>query len=582
MGRRTVLAVVTVVAVLSAVVGWVAGQRISSPAQVAANTAAPEPSLITVPIESAELSVDVVVRGTLQFSDTETLDVQPTTIDGTTIITRTLVEVGDELAEGDVMIEVAGRPVFVLEGQLPEYRSLRPAAEGPDVLQLEEALARLGLDPGPVDGEYTEATEAAIQALYFQAGYTANLPSPDETSELDGLRDQVAAAERDLSDLLTTGDDGSGPSRSTIIRAEESVRLANLAHAQAKEQQSAANAVAARALNDATSTLATLDTQLTESKKRLREAREGIHPDTGQAPTAAELQQLIDVRDALRIDRDAALAVRDELAAEKSRVATEQAEFVRAAAIEVQIANADLTDLRNPPSSSAGSSADQVTRARESVADARKSLAQAEERIGTTLPAAEFRFLPTLPRTVQRVFADRGDAPTGAVMEVSGAGVSVTSSVSTTDRSLLEEGLQATYEIDDLGISIPLEISLLADEPGGGDLGADRYLMRMVPVDDIVPEEAYGQSARVTIPVGSTSGEVLAVPLAALSAGADGTSRVEVETSTGETSFVKVATGLKALGLIEITALDGADLSVGDRVVVGRDSASTTESEGDG
>lgn len=583
MGRRTVLGVVTVVAVLAALLGWVAGQRIQSPAQIAADTAPPEASLITVPVEAAELSVDVIVRGQLEFSDTESLAVQPTTIDGTTIITRTLVEVGDDLNEGDVMIEVAGRPVFVIEGALPEYRSLIPGADGPDVLQLEESLARMGLDPGTVDGEYTTATEEAVEALYLRAGYTANLPGPEEIAELDQLRSSVTDAQRNLSDLQSADNGGEGPGKSSLIRAEETVRLARLELQRAKDEQTSANAAATSAVNNANAQIATDDEALTLAKMRLRDAREGTHPDTGQPPTAAELQDLIDVRDAARVARDSAIATRDQLVIDSRDIARQQSEFVRAASIEVQIAEADLSDLRNPPSGG-DNSADQVSRAREQVTAAQKSLADAESRIGTSFPAAEFRFLPTLPRTVQRVFAKRGDSPTDSVMEVSGAGVSVTSSVSKADRSLLEVGSTAVFEIEDLGIAVPLEITFLADEPGGGDLGSDRYLMRMVPTEEVVPEEAYGQNARVTIAVGETSGEVLAVPLAALSAGADGTSRLEIETSTGETSFIKVTTGLKALGLIEVTPLDGAELAAGDRVVVGRDNQgqAATDSEDEG
>ena len=75
---------------------------------------------------------------------------------------------------------------------------------------------------------------------------------------------------------------------------------------------------------------------------------------------------------------------------------------------------------------------------------------------------------------------------------------------------------------------------------------------------------------RITIPVTSSGGEVMAVPLAALSAGSDGTTRVEVETSPGETKIVVVNPGLRAQGLVQVDPIDGT-LEAGDRVVVGRD-----------
>ena len=78
---------------------------------------------------------------------------------------------------------------------------------------------------------------------------------------------------------------------------------------------------------------------------------------------------------------------------------------------------------------------------------------------------------------------------------------------------------------------------------------------------------------------------MLTVPLAALSAGPDGTARVEVERADGEAELVEVSTGLRAGGLVEIEALDGS-VSEGDRVVVGRDlvlpGADGSEDGGDG
>ena len=64
--RRTV-AVGLVAALLLSVGAWVAGAQIRSPAQVAAETAAPDPSAITVPVEDRVLSSEVIVRGTVRY-----------------------------------------------------------------------------------------------------------------------------------------------------------------------------------------------------------------------------------------------------------------------------------------------------------------------------------------------------------------------------------------------------------------------------------------------------------------------------------------------------------------------------------
>ena len=76
-------------------------------------------------------------------------------------------------------------------------------------------------------------------------------------------------------------------------------------------------------------------------------------------------------------------------------------------------------------------------------------------------------------------------------------------------------------------------------------------------------------NVRVTIPVKSTHGKVLAVPVAALSAGPDGSSRVEV-LRDGKVELIPVTVGLSADGYAQVTPVGRAKLSEGDQVVVGR------------
>jgi Putative peptidoglycan binding domain/CHAP domain len=49
-----------------------------------------------------------------------------------------------------------------------------PMMRGPDVLQVQRRLARLGFEPGPLDGEYGPATERAVRAFQAAAGIDAD------------------------------------------------------------------------------------------------------------------------------------------------------------------------------------------------------------------------------------------------------------------------------------------------------------------------------------------------------------------------------------------------------------------------
>ena len=118
---------------------------------------------------------------------------------GRQIVTR-LPDDGTALSEGDVALTVSGRPVFLLEGSEPSYRDLGPGIVGEDVRQLEQALERLGFDPGPADGVYDAGTEAAVAELYGAASY-----EPARATE-----EQLAAIRPLEADLVENARAGAG------------------------------------------------------------------------------------------------------------------------------------------------------------------------------------------------------------------------------------------------------------------------------------------------------------------------------------------------------------------------------------
>jgi peptidoglycan hydrolase-like protein with peptidoglycan-binding domain len=107
-----------------------------------------------------------------------------------------------QFKEGEVLFIASGRPVFVLQGQIPTYRDLGPGAEGKDVRQLEEGLKRLGFDPGHVDGIFDSMTGTAVAEWYKAAGFDAFGPTLEqlatirtlETSREDAARANISAA----------------------------------------------------------------------------------------------------------------------------------------------------------------------------------------------------------------------------------------------------------------------------------------------------------------------------------------------------------------------------------------------------
>lgn len=577
MNRRTILALVAVISVLSATTGWVAGQRIKSPADVAAETEPPTASLITVPVEERELSTSVVIRGQVEFDDAAEIPVNPTA-DGTTIITNVPKAVGDQLLEGDIAIEVAGRPLFVLEGSLPVFRPLGPGVEGRDVRQLEEALARLGYSPGTVDEVYDNDTESAVGAFYRASGYSPDDATAEEIAQIAAARQRVQQAEETLRTVRNNA--GGTIPESVRLSLDQSVNAAaqQLDDATQLRTTTVAAATAERDAAAAAQTAARAAAELAIA--RVDQAEAGTDPDTGEPPTFESLAKVRAERQEANSQLAAANARSAEAAAALADAQKMHDRAVNEATTGLAIARASRSEQL--ASYAAGpEEAEQITSAARELTDATEALDQLDAAIGISFPSNELLFLPQLPRTVQRVNVETGDIPQGSAMTVTGSGVIIRSSVSAADRSLLTVGVEALMEDDVLGLSIPVRVSFVADVTGGPNAGSDRYSVRLEPLEE-VPEEAYDQNLRVTVPFESTDGAVLAVPLAALSAGADGTSRVQVERSNGAVETVSVRTGLlaRSLGLVEIDPIDGG-LVAGDRVVVGRDSTSAPADSGE-
>ena len=663
--RRGLGVIVVLVAVAAAAgAGWVAGQRVKSPAQVAYETEPPIPSLITAEVALTELAADVIVRADVGYDDPASLRLGGRLGGAPAVeLVTSAPERGAGLIEGSVAIEISGRPVFLLVGEIPVFRDLRPKAAGPDVLQLEEALARLGYFSGDPDEEWDLATGAAVAAWYEAAGYEPNGISDEDQHRVDAARDQVDTAEDGVEtagdrvdaarDQVDTAEDGVetalglvdsavkrrraaeravsrardrldeaeqalaeaelGPDDLEIRRARSAVASAmeQLGFAQAEVKWEAAEADRAILASESARESAARDYSLAQS--RWASARTGVHPDGGTVPSPSQMETLRLAVDTAELALEAAERGIEQAEAARDRKAVEGEAALRTARDQLAMAEQALDDLLAPPDTSAqlravedarlgvetarsdlddarsavddaGSDVEDarsaVDKARSGVDDALEdledarsdlveaedSLAELESETGTWLPAGELIFLDRLPVRVDLLIAERGSPVSGAFMTVTGSDLAVRGSVGVRDVALVKEGGEVWIDDRLLPEPLPGEIRLVEDRPGTRGVANDRHYLEIVA--DGIPDELVGKNVKVVIPVGGTEGEVLAVPAAALSATADGSTRVEVEQEDGTTRFVEVEPGLGASGLVEVTPLDG-DLEAGDLVVVG-------------
>ena len=569
MKRTTTLGVILAAVVVSAGVGWFAGSRIKSPAQIAAEAEPPTASLITVSVEMRTLSSDIITRGEIRYEEPIELKLAdpPATVGGAAIVTLAPEE-GTLIDEGEVLLEVSGRPILVLQGELPMYRTIRPGDDGDDVLQLEEALRRVGFDPGEVDEVFDEATEAAIVDWYGSYGFIPPGPSEQEAVELAAATEAVAAAEQEVSsarrDLRSSS--SQGPSQAGILSAEADARSAERELEDTRARQAIDDGAATAAVDAAAAEAEQAATDLATAEDRLSQALTGTHPDTGLPPTDEELAELETAVADAAARADAAQA--GLLDAQQQRDATIRSgeSAVAAAEERVAIAWAYVGEAKQSPDTSGARG--YLSDANRRLAAAQQNLAEVQARVGTIASRSEIVFLKELPARIDRVDVVRGDDANGPIASITGSEMILASSVPLADASLVREGMQVEIEetwqeIDTTGV-----IVFKADRPGTNEVGEERLYLE-IALDEEMEELNYA-NVKVTIPVQSSGGDVMTVPLAALAAAADGSSRVQVEDGDGTTRFVVVDTGLAAGGYVEITSADGL-LDAGDRVVVGRE-----------
>ncbi|MFJ7273551.1 peptidoglycan-binding protein [Kitasatospora sp. NPDC098663] len=171
--RRRVLLGVALAAALVAVGGVGAATLVKSPAERAAQTAPPPNSLITVPVVSQVLTPSITARAVVYPPAQYNVVPVAASAEVTQLfVSKLAVKQGDAVAAGKLLAEVSGKPLFALPGAVPAFRDLKPGSTGPDVAELQDALAGLGHGIDRDDkGTYGSGTAAAVSAFYGGLGY---------------------------------------------------------------------------------------------------------------------------------------------------------------------------------------------------------------------------------------------------------------------------------------------------------------------------------------------------------------------------------------------------------------------------
>jgi peptidoglycan hydrolase-like protein with peptidoglycan-binding domain len=537
-GRGKIVGIVLATVVLAAALGWVAGTQISSPAEVASRTKPPEAAPILVPAEERVLSTDIVTRGTARFGSPQQLSLASSSLKNSIGVPARLPVAGKELKEGDVIFTTSGRPVFLLTGPQPSFRDIGPGIDGEDVGQLEAALLRLGYDPGPVDGIYDGQTGDAVAAWYRAAGFTPFVASAEQLASIRALE-----ADGNNTQIDVIG------ARESLATAEAALETARTAHGRALEISNGNNATLQTEI-----AMAAANNKVAAAEVAWKQATATALADSGTPAEIAAANAEVAVAQAnaevIRLTGEREVGIAQATFAASRADVTSALIDVRAAERAVENANSALS-VRN--------------RQAELVAS---DLANAKMQAGVQVPADELIFVASVPVRVADVVS-RADQAGGPLISVTNATVAVDGSLRLEEAFLTTPGMRVLIDEPDLGINATGVVSRVADAPGTN--GVDGFHVYFEILVDESPASLVGASVRLTVPVESTGGSVLAVPVSAVTLSADGSSRIQRD-DNGKLEYVTVEPGLAADGFVAVRALDST-LEPGDLVVVGDENA---------
>lgn len=503
-------------ALLTGALVWAAFGIGQTPGQLAADAKPPHPSVVTARVEERQLGESVALSGTFVANQSTASSIDASL--DQPVVTALRTTVGAAVNEGDVVAEVSGRPVIVLRGDVPVYRTLASGSTGRDVSMFQASLGRILGREIPGTGTFDAATRRALHDLYQLRGYDDPAINGDDTElgSATNQRDTEAAAELRLAEAVRA---------QAAARTEQANALADLEDARA-----AAAEEVARVKRDTAAEESAARDDVTTAESSLEAAA-----SEDRATAEADLRQKRATFAAVESDGDAkrSAAARDEAAA---------ARRLRSFSLDTSV-----EDLA-------------VSTARAEVEEARSSASGG----AAIVPRSEFIVVAQTPALVSSLLTPVGATASGATPAVllSAGAVSYEAVVDRSQATVIRPGMSASISLP-TGDAAAGTISSIEDAAGrGGEVvpGAQLVVVSF-PASAPLPSGLVGQDSLAAVEVTTSEGAVPSLPVAALRDGPKGTLFVRLVPSGRE---VTVTVGLVASGY---AAVDGID--VGTTVALG-------------
>lgn len=197
---------------------------------------------------------------------------------------------------------------------------------------------------------------------------------------------------------------------------------------------------------------------------------------------------------------------------------------------------------------------------------------------GTTtvmVPATELMFVPQLPARVISYAASVGQLVSGPLVTLAVGAPVIDGQLDPADQGLVRPGMSVQVGTEGGGDAIGegTVASVGTTTQTANSIAGGNYVAMGVTTAAALPVSMVGQDVQLTITAARSAGAVLAVPVAAVFAAPDGGTYVTLVTARGRQVRLAVQVGVIGDGMVQVTPLDGATLTPGDRVVTGENYA---------
>jgi peptidoglycan hydrolase-like protein with peptidoglycan-binding domain len=191
-------------------------------------------------------------------------------------------------------------------------------------------------------------------------------------------------------------------------------------------------------------------------------------------------------------------------------------------------------------------------------------------RRGAWMPAAEVIFAPRLPARVAKLGGKVGGKASGALVTLAVGHPAIRGQLTPADRALVHRGMTVRITSQATGQSAEGTVTSVGTAvKSAKSISGGVYVSLGIRAGQPVPAAEIGQDVTLTIASAHSRGPVLAVPEAAVFAGASGQTYVTKVTGARSQARVPVRTGLTGNGMVQVTPDGRAALSAGDQVVTG-------------